>query len=59
VLDAVGIIYVTRIRLQANLEHGLGLPRPAPPARHYAKAPAALQPSPPVAPAPPAATPST
>jgi hypothetical protein len=29
-LDAVGlIIYVTRIKLQANLEHGLGLPRPA------------------------------
>src|SRR6516164_9186655 len=57
-LDAVGlIIYVTRIRLQANLEHGLGFPRPAPPARHYAKAPAAPQPSPPVAPAPPSRTP--
>src|SRR5262249_33102219 len=46
------IIYVTRIRLQANFEHGLGLPPPAPPAP--SNPPAPRQPPPPPAAAPPA-----
>src|SRR6516165_4058049 len=33
------IIQVTRIRLQAKLEHRQGCPGLPPPARHYAKAP--------------------
>ena len=52
-LDAVGlIIYVTRIRLQAKLEHRQGCPGLPPPARHYAKPPAP-QPQPHVTSAPP------